>query len=97
MHPIKSTEAFMIKKTLFWLYRCIAWLHRFAWILAAILAVILLLIYLGLRFAFLPNIHQYKDTIAAEVSKVAKQKVTIGNISFAQHSSVQRHYCRRGI
>lgn len=81
MHPIKSTEAFMIKKTLFWLYRCIAWLHRFAWILAAILAVILLLIYLGLRFAFLPNIHQYKDTIAAEVSKVAKQKVTIGNIS----------------
>ncbi len=53
---------------------------RYASILLATAAIIVLGGYLTLQFYLLPNIHQYKDEIAARVSKVAQQKIAIGDI-----------------
>ncbi|HQN64575.1 MAG TPA: YhdP family protein [Methylophilus sp.] len=56
------------------------WIIRYVSILLTIAAVVVLGIYLALRFYVLPNIHQYKDEIATRISNVAQQKITIGDI-----------------
>lgn len=63
----------MIKKSLVWLYSATTYLLWAGIILVA--AVVL-----GLRYFVLPNIQEYKDTIAQEVSRAAGQKITIGSI-----------------
>ena len=56
------------------------WLHRFL-ISALILAGLLFAaIVLTLRYWLLPNIAEYRDTIAASISQAAGQRVTIGTI-----------------
>jgi uncharacterized protein (TIGR02099 family) len=64
----------MLNKSLLWLWR------SFTWLFAAIFT-IMLIAALTIQFWVMPNIAQYKNTIAAMASKAAKQKVTIGNIS----------------
>ncbi len=56
------------------------WILRYASIIGLVAAVVLLGVYLALRFYLLPNIHQYKDEIASRISNVAQQKITIGDI-----------------
>lgn len=56
------------------------WILRYASIVALVVAVVLLGVYLALRFYLLPNIHQHKDEIATRISNVAQQKITIGDI-----------------
>ena len=56
------------------------WILRYASIIGLVVAVVLLGVYLALRFYLLPNIHQHKDEIATRISNVAQQKITIGDI-----------------
>lgn len=63
----------MIKKSLVWLYSAVTYL---LWTVIIVVAAVVL----GLRYLVLPNIQEYKDTIAAEASKAAGQRVTIGGI-----------------
>lgn len=56
------------------------WILRYASIIGLVAAIVLLGVYLVLRFYLLPNIHQYKDEIAARISNVAQQRITIGDI-----------------
>jgi uncharacterized protein (TIGR02099 family) len=56
------------------------WILRYVSVIGLIAAVVLLGVYLTLRFYLLPNIHQYKDEIAARISNVAQQRITIGDI-----------------
>lgn len=63
----------MIKKSLLWVYRTALWL-------VGIIVVILLITALTIHFWLMPNIHQYKDDIAAFASKTTKQKIVIRDI-----------------
>lgn len=63
----------MIKKSLFWLYSATTYL---LWTVIIVIATVVL----GLRYFVLPNIQQYKDTIAQEATRAAGQTVTIGDI-----------------
>lgn len=63
----------MIKKSLVWLYSAATYL---LWTGIIVVAAVVL----SLRYFVLPNIQQYKTTIAQEASKVAGQKITIGGI-----------------
>lgn len=64
----------MVKKSLLWVYRTALWL-------TSAVIVILLVVALSLHFWLMPNINQYKASIAAFASQAIKQKVVIGNIS----------------
>jgi len=63
----------VIKKSLVWLYSAVTYL---LWTIIIVIAAVVL----GLRYFVLPNIQQYKPTIAQEASQAAGQKVTIGDI-----------------
>ncbi len=63
----------MVKKSLLWVYRIIAWL-------LGIVIVVVFISAIAIQFLVLPNINQYKDKIAEFASKSAKQKVDIGHI-----------------
>jgi len=68
----------MVKKSLLWIYRVTLvalWLSIFV-IASSVLA---------LRYVVLPNIDDYKDKIAQQVSTAAGQKVTIGDIKASWH------------
>ncbi len=63
------------------LQRCAAWVwHKLVWIVLA-LALVLAVAVLGLRYWVLPNIENYRESIAQSVSKAVGQKVTIGGIA----------------
>lgn len=70
---IKPTTS-MVKKSLLWVYRAALWL-------TSVVIVILLVATLSLHFWLMPNINQYKESIAAFASQAIKQKVVIGNIN----------------
>ncbi|MFA7351276.1 MAG: YhdP family protein [Methylotenera sp.] len=63
----------MVKKSLLWVYRVALWA-------TGTVVAILLIAALSLHFWFMPNINQYKASIATFVSQAIKQKVAIGNI-----------------
>lgn len=63
----------MVKKSLIWTYRAAL---SALWLMI----IVLTLSILTLRYFILPNIADYKDRIAQEISEVAGQKITIGNI-----------------
>ena len=64
----------MVKKSLQWIYRSILWLMGISLIIGLIIAA-------SIQFFLLPNIDQYKNTIAAYATKAAQQKVSIGGIT----------------
>ena len=64
----------MVKTSMRWIGKVSAWLLLFAGFLFA--AVVL-----SLRYWLLPDIEQYRTDIAASLSKIAGQQVTIGKIS----------------
>lgn len=63
----------MVKRTLIKLYRAFFWLIGIAVAIMALIA-------LGIQFIVFPNINQYKDEIADEISKATQHKVAIGEI-----------------
>lgn len=63
----------MVKKSLLWVYRAIL---SALWLTIIVLALSIL----ALRYFILPNIENYKDRIAQDISRVAGQKITIGEI-----------------
>lgn len=63
----------MLKKSMLWLYRSAIWF-------AGVMLSIILITALTIQFWIMPNIGQYKNTIAAFTSKTIKQKVVIGDI-----------------
>lgn len=63
----------MLKKSLFWFWRLLLWL------MAAVF-VIMLIAAITIQFWVMPNITQYKNSIADFASKTIQQKVTIGDI-----------------
>lgn len=63
----------MVKKSLLWIYRTLAWL-------ISIVVIVLLVTALTIHFLILPNINQYKDKIAGYAAQAVGQKVAIGNI-----------------
>ncbi|NOS94800.1 MAG: TIGR02099 family protein [Methylotenera sp.] len=63
----------MVKKSLLWVYRVALWA-------TGTVVAILLIAALSLHLWFMPNINQYKASIATFVSQTIKQKVVIGNI-----------------
>lgn len=63
----------MVKKTLLSLYRAVFWVLGIGLALMAFIA-------LGIQFIIFPNINQYKDDIATEISKATQHKVAIGEI-----------------
>lgn len=63
----------MIKKSLDWLYNATTYL---LWTGIIVVAAVVL----GLRYFVLPNIQEYKDTIAQNASQAVGQKITIGDI-----------------
>lgn len=73
----------MIKKSLLWLYSFSTYL---LWAIVIVVAVVVL----GLRWAVLPNVENYKDDIAQRVSQAVGQKVTIGGIA-ASWDGMQPH------
>lgn len=68
----------MVKKSLQRLYRVALWC-------AGIMAVTVILTAAAIQFLLLPNINQYKDTIASYASTTAQQKIVIGNIKAGWH------------
>jgi len=73
----------MLKKSLLWCWRLLFWL------LAAVL-VIMLIAALAIQFWVMPNITQYKNTIAEFAGKAIQQKVAIGDIK-AGWSGINPH------
>lgn len=63
----------MLKKSMLWLWRSLLWL-------TGVMLSIILIAALTIHFWVMPNIGQYKNTIAAFASKAVAQKVTIGDI-----------------
>jgi uncharacterized protein (TIGR02099 family) len=64
-----------------WVRRSSIWTSRaFAWTLIAA-ALSCAAVVLSLRYWFLPNIEQYREDIAAAVSRAANLRITIGTIS----------------
>lgn len=63
----------MLKKSLLWFWRVALWL-------VAAIFTIMLIAALTIQFWVMPNIAQYKNTIANFASKAIKQKVAIGDI-----------------
>ena len=68
----------MVKKSLQRLYRVALWC-------VGVMAVIVMLTAAAIQFLLLPNINQYKDTIASFASATAQQKIVIGNIKAGWH------------
>jgi len=68
----------MVKKSLQRLYRVALWC-------VGVMAVIVILTAAAIQFLLLPNINQYKDTIASFASATAQQKIVIGNIKAGWH------------
>ncbi|MEK9940209.1 MAG: hypothetical protein VW548_04505, partial [Methylotenera sp.] len=73
----------MLKKSLLWFWRLLLWL------LAAVL-VIMLIAAIAIQFWVMPNITQYKNTIADFAGKAIQQKVAIGDIK-AGWSGINPH------
>ncbi len=63
----------MLKKSLLWFWRLLLWL-------VATVFIIILIAALTIQFWLMPNITQYKNTIADFASKAIQQKVVIGDI-----------------
>ncbi len=64
-----------------WIRRVIGWTwHKIVWIVLALLLLAAAFV-LALRYAVLPNIESYRESIAQSVSKAVGQKVTIGGIT----------------
>lgn len=68
----------MLKKSVLWLWRSLLWL-------GIVTLSIVLISALAIQFWIMPNIGQYKNTIASFASKAVSQKVTIGNIQAGWH------------
>lgn len=79
----------MVKKSLLWMYRAtmIA-----LWLIIIVLASSVLL----LRYAVLPNIHEYKDQIAAYASSAAGLSISIGDIR-ASWDGLNPHFDLAGV
>jgi len=73
----------MLKKSLFWCWRLLLWL------LAAVF-IIMLVAALTIQFWLMPNIAQYKNTIADFASQAIQQRVAIGDIK-AGWSGINPH------
>ena len=73
----------MVKKSLIWLYTSFTWL---LWGAVIVLAAVVL----SLRYFILPNIQQYRETIARHVSEAARQQISIGDIR-ASWDGMQPH------
>lgn len=73
----------MLKKSLFWCWRLLLWL------LAAVF-IIMLVAGLTIQFWLMPNIAQYKNTIADFASQAIQQRVAIGDIK-AGWSGINPH------
>ena len=71
---LKSKLASMVKKSLLLVYRIALWL-------AGIITVVLVSAALCIQFWLFPNINTYKNDIAQFASKLAQQKIVIGEIS----------------
>lgn len=63
----------MLKKSMLWLWRSALWL-------AGVMLFIILIAALTIQFWVMPNIGQYKNSIASFATKTTGQKVTIGDI-----------------
>jgi uncharacterized protein (TIGR02099 family) len=63
----------MLKKSMLWLYRSILWI-------TGVILAIALIAALTIQFWVMPNISQYKNSIASYATTAAGQKVTIGDI-----------------
>lgn len=79
----------MVKKSLIWTYRAaltVLWLS----------IILLALTILSLRYFVLPNIENYREQIAAEISQAAGRKITIGRID-ASWSGMNPHLSMRQV
>ena len=74
----------MVKKSLLWICRAALWC-------IAIVASITLVTALVVQFVLMPNINQYKDTIANFVNQTSPQKIVIGNIK-ANWQGINPHF-----
>ena len=74
----------MVKKSLLWIYRAALWC-------VAIVATITLLTALLVQFVLMPNINEYKNTIANFINQTSTQKIVIGNIK-ANWQGVNPHF-----
>jgi len=73
----------MLKKSLLWFWRSLLWLLAAALVMMVITAI-------AIQFWVMPNITQYKNTIATLASKAIQQKVAIGDIK-AGWSGINPH------
>lgn len=69
-HPLVAAMGFLWR-----------WHWRIAGILATLAIAMFLIAVLGLRYWFLPNVDQYRETIASAISSAAGQRITIGRIA----------------
>ena len=74
----------MVKKSLLWIYLAALWC-------IAIVASITLVTALVVQYVLMPNINQYKDTIANFVNQTSPQKIVIGNIK-ANWQGINPHF-----
>ncbi len=68
----------MLKKSMLWLWRSALWL-------TGVMLSIILIAALTIQFWVMPNIGEYKNTIASFATKAVGQKVTIGDINAHWH------------
>ena len=77
---VANTSATIATAVIGGLWRVAAWVWRkFVWI-ALVLVLVAAVCVLALRYWVLPNIENYRESIAQSVSEAAGQKVTIGGI-----------------
>lgn len=68
----------MLKKSVLWLWRSLLWL-------TGVVLSIVVIAALTIQFWVMPNIGQYKNSIASFAGKAVGQKVTIGDIAASWH------------
>ena len=56
------------------------WAYRFVTWAVLVCGFMFALLVLGVRFWVLPNVSNYRDTIARELSAATQQRITIGNL-----------------
>jgi len=64
------------------------WAYRFVTWAVLVCGFIFALLVLGVRFWVLPNISNYRETIARELSAATQQRITIGNLEGAGAGSI---------
>ncbi len=72
------------------------WLHRFLLSALILAGLLFAAIVLSLRYWLLPNIAEYRDTIAASITQAAGQRVTIGTIG-ASWDGLRPHFSLRQV